>query len=197
MLFGGWAELRHILYVGVASYFMLILLLRISGKRTLSKLNAFDLVVTVALGSTLSSALLQRSVSIAGAGLAFALLIGLQFTITWLSVRSSWFNQFIKSEPTVLFYEGRFLDTALKKERVTREEILSALRSQGISRIEEVSAVFIESNAELVCLRKWTPTRFADSCEEPSTLPESSHLSESNSETKQSSLAAQGMTKLD
>jgi uncharacterized membrane protein YcaP (DUF421 family) len=153
---------------------MLVVLLRVSGKRTLSKLNAFDLVVTVALGSTLSSALLQQSVSIAGAALAFALLIGLQFIITWLSVRSAWFDQFVKSQPTVLFYEGRFLDAALKKERVTREELLSALRTQGISRIEEVSAVVIESNAELVCLRKWTPARIEDGDNEPSTLPESS-----------------------
>lgn len=155
MFFESWAELRHILFVGTASYVALIFFLRISGKRTLSKLNAFDLVVTVALGSTLASALTQKTLSFIGAVLAFALLVGLQFVITWLSVRSRHFNRMIKSEPTILYYDGQFRENALKRERVTKEEVMSALRSQGISSMDEAAAVVIESNAELVCLRRW------------------------------------------
>lgn len=171
MLFNGWTELRHILIVGAASYLVLILMLRISGKRTLSKLNAFDLIITIALGSTLASAFTQGNLSIAGASLTFALLVGLQFVITWLAFRSEKVNQLIKSEPVLLFYDGSFLDPALRKERVTREEVMSALRSCGITRMEDVKAVVLESNAEVTCLRKE-----ASPGAEGSTLPDSNHI---------------------
>ncbi|MCA9113241.1 MAG: hypothetical protein KDA52_25030, partial [Planctomycetaceae bacterium] len=65
MLFSGWDSLVRTLVVGVLAYVALVILLRISGKRTLSKLNAFDLVVTVALGSTLATVLLNRNIALA------------------------------------------------------------------------------------------------------------------------------------
>ena len=171
MLFRDWAELRHILFVGSASYLLLVLFLRVSGKRTLSKLNAFDLVVTVALGSTLAASLTQQSLSIAGTALSFGLLIGFQFLITWLSVRSRAFARIVKSRPTVLYYRGVFFESVLKRQRVTRNEIFSALRAQGIASLSDVEAVVMESNAEIVCLRKWIQRRPDALPDGDSTLP--------------------------
>jgi uncharacterized membrane protein YcaP (DUF421 family) len=82
--------LLRILVVGISAYLCLILLLRISGKRTLSKMNAFDFVVTVALGSTLATVLLSKEVTLAQGVLAFAVLIGAQYAVTWTSVRWQW-----------------------------------------------------------------------------------------------------------
>lgn len=65
MLFQGWAGLLRTLAVGVLAYSALVVVLRVSGKRTLSKMNAFDFVVTVALGSTLASTLLSKGVALA------------------------------------------------------------------------------------------------------------------------------------
>jgi uncharacterized membrane protein YcaP (DUF421 family) len=92
MLFQSWTGLGRVLLVGTLAYAALVLLLRISGKRTLSKLNAFDLVVTVALGSTLATVLLSKSVALAEGVLALCLLVSLQYAIAWLSVRSSGFQ---------------------------------------------------------------------------------------------------------
>jgi len=78
---------------GVLAYVALVVFLRVSGKRTLSKMNAFDLVVTVALGSTLATVLLSKDVALAEGVLAFALLISLQFVVTWSSVRARWVRQ--------------------------------------------------------------------------------------------------------
>ena len=64
-----------------------MLLVRVSSKRTLTRMNAFDLVVTVALGPTLTIVLLTKSVALADGLVAFALLILLQYGLTWLSVR--------------------------------------------------------------------------------------------------------------
>lgn len=67
MFFDTWAGLGRTLMVGVLAYAALVSLLRISGKRTLSKMNTFDLVVTVALGSTLATVLLSKDVALAEA----------------------------------------------------------------------------------------------------------------------------------
>ena len=82
MVFSSWAGLLRVLIVGTLAYVALVLLLRVSGKRTLSKMNAFDLVVTVALGSTLATVILSKDVALTEGVTAFALLIGLQFGIT-------------------------------------------------------------------------------------------------------------------
>jgi hypothetical protein len=76
IFFSGWDGLLRTLVVGVLAYVVLVGFLRLSGKRTLSKMNAFDLVVTVALGSTLATILLSKDVALAEGALAFALLIG-------------------------------------------------------------------------------------------------------------------------
>ncbi len=109
MFFDSWSGLGRVLIVGVFAYGALVLILRVSGKRTLSKMNAFDFVVTIALGSTLATILLSKDVALAEGLLALALLIGLQFVITWLSVRSPTVNRLVKAEPALLFHRGHFL----------------------------------------------------------------------------------------
>ncbi len=64
MFFDSWAALGRIVVVGVLAYIGLVFLLRVSGKRTLSKMNAFDLVITIALGSTFATVLLSKSVAL-------------------------------------------------------------------------------------------------------------------------------------
>jgi len=127
----------------------LVVLLRASGKRTLAKLNAFDLVVTVSIGSTLATVLLNRSISLSEGVLAFALLIGLQYLVAWLSVRSTRFGNWVKSEPTLLVYEGRILPQALRTQRVTQEEVMASLRSAGLARPDETTVVVLETDGSL------------------------------------------------
>ena len=154
MLFNGWAGIGRVLIVGSLAYAALVFLLRISGKRTLTKLNAFDLVVTVALGSTLATVLLSKSVALAEGVTAMALLIALQFVITWLSVRSPRFQALIKAEPTLLIHRGDWVPGAMRAQRITREEILAALRAQGHSRIEDIDAVVLETDGSMSVLSK-------------------------------------------
>jgi uncharacterized membrane protein YcaP (DUF421 family) len=149
MLFDSWTGLGRVLLVGTLAYIALVLLLRISGKRTLSKLNAFDLVVTVALGSTLATVLLTKTVALAEGVLALGLLIFLQYAIAWLSVRSASFQAAIKAEPTLLLHRGRFLPAAMKTERISREEILAALRANGAPDAGQVAAVVLETDGSL------------------------------------------------
>jgi uncharacterized membrane protein YcaP (DUF421 family) len=146
MLFQKWTDLGRTVLVGALAYAALIALLRVSGKRTLSKMNAFDLVVTVALGSTLATILLSEDVALAEGVVALVLLIGLQFAISWLSVRSSAVGRLVKAEPSLLLYRGCLLPGRLRQERVTEEEVRSAVRAQGVGSLAEVEAVVLETD---------------------------------------------------
>ncbi|ULB11019.1 DUF421 domain-containing protein [Cereibacter azotoformans] len=144
-----WAGLARTVVVGIAAYGLLIAMLRASGKRTLSKMNAFDFVVTVALGSTLATVLLNRSVPLAEGVAALALLICLQYAITWLAVRVPAVQALVKSEPTLLLHDGCFLDQALKRQRVTRDEVLAALRQSGTDDPAGARSVVLETDGSL------------------------------------------------
>ena len=149
MLFQGWPGIIRTLLVGTLAYVTLVFFLRISGKRTLSKLNAFDLVVTVALGSTLSAILLQESIALAEGAAALGLLILLQYLVTYASVRSGRLASAVRSEPTLLASHGRFCHAAMISQRVTEDEIMSAVRANGSAELNGVAAVILESDGTL------------------------------------------------
>lgn len=154
MFFSNWQTLGRTLVIGVLAYVLLILLLRISGKRTLSKMNAFDFVVTVALGSVLATILLNRDVALAEGVLALALLIGLQFVVTWSSVRVPWVKKVVTGEPRMLLHRGRCLPGAMRGVRITRDELLASVRQQGVASLEDLEAVVMETDGSLSVVKR-------------------------------------------
>jgi hypothetical protein len=88
MFFDGWSGIVRIVLIAPAAYLALVAMLRITGKRTLTKLNAFDLVITVALGSTLATQILSRDTPLADGVAGMAALVALQWVVTAVSVRS-------------------------------------------------------------------------------------------------------------
>lgn len=143
------ASLSRILVVGIGAYVALVGVLRLNGKRTLSKMNAFDLVVTVALGSTLATVLLSKDVPLIEGVVAFTLLAAMQFAVTWSSVRSKRFRNWIKAEPRVLLRGGEFDEAALRDERVTRDEVLAAVRGHGYSAASRIDTVTLETDGSM------------------------------------------------
>ena len=156
VLFDDIGALGRTVLVGVLAYAALLAILRVSGKRTLSKMNAFDLVVTVALGSTLATILIDKSVTLAQGALALLLLAGLQFAITWSSVRVGWVRRLLTGEPTVLARNGLLLDEAMRRARVTEEEIRAAVRSAGLESPQDAEAVVLETDGSFSVIRKRT-----------------------------------------
>ncbi|GLQ57271.1 DUF421 domain-containing protein [Devosia nitrariae] len=149
MFFQGWQGIVRTLVVGALAYITLVLFLRFSGKRTLAKLNAFDLVVTIALGSTLSAILLQESIALAEGAVALGLLILLQLLVAWLSVRSRPFARLVRSEPTMLARSGAWCEEAMHRERITREEAISAIRQSGGSDVADAEFLILESDGSI------------------------------------------------
>lgn len=153
MFFDSWHGVLRVLIVGVLAYTALVGMLRVSGNRTLSKMNAFDLIVTVALGSTLATILLTDRVALLEGLVALALLIGLQFIVTWLSARSSLVSHLVKSEPTLLLFNGRMLPEQMRRARVVEAEVRAAIRQQGIAAIEDVAAVVLETDGTFAVVK--------------------------------------------
>ncbi|WP_319422239.1 DUF421 domain-containing protein [Pleurocapsa sp. FMAR1] len=145
-MFSDFNPFLEILITAPIGYVAIIILLRVSGKRTLAKWNSFDFVVTIALGSVLASILLSTKDAFGKGILAFALLILFQYVITWISVRSSIIQKLIKAEPAMLLYRGKMQQDIMKRERVAEGEILAALRSNGLSAIEDADAVILETD---------------------------------------------------
>ena len=154
MFFDGWHGVWRILLVGSAAYAVLIVWLRLTGKRTLTKWNAFDLVVTIALGSTLATVMLSKTTPLLNGAIALGLLVALQYAITWLAVRARIVDWLVKARPSLLLHQGRFLDEALRRQRVTRGEVRAAVRAAGIGTLEEVEAVVLETDGSVSVVRR-------------------------------------------
>ena len=146
MIFDDWAGVLRVVLVGAAAYLVLVLILRVCGKRTLSKMNAFDLVVTIALGSTLATVLLSKDVALVEGIVAFVLLALLQMLVASLAQRSERFQRLIKAEPALLLSDGKPVRAALLRERVTEEELAAAVRAAGHAGFGQVAAVVLETD---------------------------------------------------
>jgi uncharacterized membrane protein YcaP (DUF421 family) len=147
--FDDWPGVVRVVVVGIAAYAAVVAVLRTSGKRTLAKMNAFDLVVTVALGSTLATILLSRDVALAEGVVALAVLAGLQFAVAWLVVRSRGFASMVRSSPSALLSDGRLDEEALRRQRVTAADVRQAVRAQGIGSLADVGLVVLETDGSL------------------------------------------------
>ena len=146
MFFDSLHDLLRVVIVGPLAYVGLIIILRVSGKRTLAKMNAFDFAVTVALGSTLATILLSKDVSLSEGLLALAMLAALQFGIAWTGLRSDTFEQAVKSAPRALLEDGKIDQKALLEERVAADEVKAAVRKSGVGDLAKVAAVFLETD---------------------------------------------------
>lgn len=154
MIFDSLSGLLRVLVIAPLAYVCLVVLLRLSGKRTLAQLNAFDFIVTVALGSTLATIALSSSVALAEGALTLVLLVALQFLAAWLAVRLSWVRRALTSEPALLVRDGQPIPAVLARERISAEGLRQAVRSAGAGGLELVAAVVVETNGTISVVTK-------------------------------------------
>lgn len=152
-VFSDWMTILRIFFVGTAAYLSLVLIVRMFGKRVLAKMNAFDFLVTVALGSILATTVVSKDLALVDGMAAFILLVVLQFILAKLTMFSKWVNHLVKAEPVALFYKGKFDYGVMKKERVLEEEIYQAIRSKGVSSLNDVLAVVLETTGDISVLQ--------------------------------------------
>lgn len=154
IFFDSGESLLRIFITCLFAYAGLVLMLRFVGSRSLSQLNAFDFIITVAIGSTLSSVILDKDIALLDGLMAFAMLLALQALINVFSRKIDGFRSIINMPPALMFYNGKFLDDQMKKHRITQEEIYQVLRSEGIGDIDDVDAIVLENNGKFSVIRK-------------------------------------------
>ncbi|MBA3602817.1 MAG: DUF421 domain-containing protein [Parachlamydiaceae bacterium] len=154
MFFDSWYAIVQVFVTSLFAFSILIILLRVSGKRTLSKWNAFDYIVTIALGSILASVIMSKDIVVSEGILASFLLIAFQFIITWLYVRISWIEDWIKAKPTLLYYKNQFFSDKMKKQRVSKSEILAAIRASGCASLEKIEVVVLETDGSFSVIKR-------------------------------------------
>lgn len=154
LFFSDWQSIVRILIISILAYPALIIILRVSGKRTLSKMNAFDLIITIALGSTLATVILNKNVSLAEGIITFALLVTFQFLITYSSSRSKKVSQLVKSSPSLMAYKGKLLKENMLAERIDEDEIWAILREKGYSTLEETDAIILETDGSMTIIQQ-------------------------------------------
>lgn len=157
MLFEDLPTLARTLVAAPLAYVALLVVIRVSGKRALAKLNAFDLVVTVALGSVLASVAVAPDVTLASGAAVFALLVAFQYVIAFLSARAGWAQRLVKAQPTLLVRDGALREEALDRQRVAHSEVLQVLRQHGLASLDEAAAVVLETDGTMSVLERSPP----------------------------------------
>ena len=149
---GGWLPLARIVVVGTLMYIALVVLLRVSGSRTIASMRAFDFIVTVALGSVFGRALTAKGVSLAEAVVAFVLLIGLQYAVARLQVFSRPFARAVTNPPRLLYFRGEFQTDEMRRTRVTEQELRAVARKKGHGSMDEVEALVLEASGDVAVI---------------------------------------------
>jgi uncharacterized membrane protein YcaP (DUF421 family) len=161
IFFQGWEPLLRTAIGTTVSYVALVILLRFAGQRTLAKWYAFDLIVTVALGSTFANTVLTNSITVAQSLVGFVILVGLQFITAFLVVRWSHLRIIVNPQPTMVLHCGKFLHDAMRNQRVAEADVRAAVRQKGIGRLEDVGAVVLEADGTFSVIEKVGPNSSA------------------------------------
>lgn len=148
-VWSGWTRLAEVSANAFLFYVLIVMMVRVVGKRTTSELNNFDWIINVAVGSLAASGILLRNVATLDAVAAIVVLAACQFLTTWAVQRSRTVAKVVKAEPTLLTHKGQYLEKAMNQTRISREEIDAALRQKGITSNDDANWVVLETNGEL------------------------------------------------
>src|SRR3954447_11540439 len=135
-------------------YAFVIFVMRVIGRRELSSMTPFDLVLLIVLGDAIQQGLTQDDYSVTGALLAVATIATLQVFTSYLSFRPRRASKVLEGEPIVLVEHGEIVESTLRRERMTLDEVAEEMRQQQIASLEEVDWAIIETNGAISFIKK-------------------------------------------
>ena len=135
-------------------FFFIYLLMRIVGRRELSSLEPFDLILLVVLGDSVQQAVTQDDYSVTGAFIVVSTIALLQVFLSYLNYRVPRLRPIIDGEPIVIIQDGKVIEGNARRERLTLEDIAEAARLQQIAKLEDVQWAVLETSGELTFLEK-------------------------------------------
>ena len=138
----------------IVLYAFIVLVMRIIGRRELSSMSPFDLILLIILGDAIQQGLTQDDYSVTGAIIAVSTIATLQVFTSYMSFRSQKARIVLEGQPIVLVDRGKLIDENLKRERMTPDEVAEEMRSQQIGSLDEVEWAILESNGSVSFIKK-------------------------------------------
>ena len=138
----------------IAVFVFLMVLMRVIGKRELSSLQPFDLVLLIVLGDAVQQGLTQDDYSLTGAILVVGTIAVLQVFVSWISYRFPRARPVIDGEPIIVLQDGKLIERNLKRERLTPDDIAEEARKQSIAHLDEVRFAVLETDGQISFIKK-------------------------------------------
>lgn len=143
--------LPRVLIGATVTYLYIVGLTRLSGKRTVARMNSFDWIVNVAMGSLAASAILDAEI-LPAALLGMTAVVGLQWLLTLLTFHSPFISSLIKSEATLIVSNGEMQMRAMRRVRMNEDEVMGEVRIAGLDSIEKVAAMTFEPDGTVTVI---------------------------------------------
>lgn len=137
----------------VIVYVVILVLVRMSGKRTVGQFTPFDMILLVLLGTAVQNSLIGEDVSLLGGLILAATLIGLNYLVGFITSRSKRADRLIEGAPVVLARDGKLFERVLKKELVSAADFDEAMRQSGCGELEKVKLALLETNGQITIIK--------------------------------------------
>jgi len=158
-----------LIFRGALTYFFLLVILRLTGKRQVGQLAPFDLVLLLVLSNAVQNAMNGGDNSFTGGGLIVLTLITLNGIVGYATARSKRLEALIEGRPLVLVHNGNIINEAMEGQKITHHELMSALRSAGCANVRDVHFAVLENNGQISVVQR--PTTFEGEEEAADSLP--------------------------
>jgi uncharacterized membrane protein YcaP (DUF421 family) len=137
-----------------AVYFFLLIAMRLTGKRQLGQMSSFDVVVLLMISNIVQNAMIGNDNSVTGGLIGATTILALNYGIARLTTTNKGFGRLIEGAPTLLVHNGKVIEEHLRRELITRDELMAALRRQGILTIDEVRVAFLEDTGAITAVKR-------------------------------------------
>jgi uncharacterized membrane protein YcaP (DUF421 family) len=138
-------------------YFFLLIMFRVLGKRQVGQMTPFDLIVLLILSNVLQNAMIGPDNSVLGGMIGALTILAVNWGVSRIAFDSPRFERAIEGVPTVLIHDGKFVEGNLRKETISKEDLMSNLRTQGCFSLAEVETAVLEPSGKISLMKREHP----------------------------------------
>ena len=149
---GAHVLLQIVLRTGVI-YLLVLIGVRLSGKREVGQMTPFDLTLLLLLSNSVQNAMTGPDTSLAGGVIAASTLLVLNYFVANVSGANRRFRKLIQGEPSLLVHDGQVIESHMAREHVSMDELHRALREHGINSVDQVALSVLEVDGSISCLK--------------------------------------------
>lgn len=154
MLFESWHSMLHVAIRAAIAYLVIVAALRMIGEQALAKMSAYDLIVTITLGSVVAEIPFAEHIAVTDGIAIMGTFVLLQEVIRWAQARSKAARKLVAEKPRLVVWDGRVLEDRVQRWHLTVDEICAAVRRAGLASIGDVQAVVLENDGEWSVVRR-------------------------------------------